>query len=355
MNDYSGLELGPVLIHQIRRTATADGPKFEASLTDEPVDFESEDRAFLTRRFQEALLRRATPVTEIGDNEDSVAPKLIREHWLNADIVALSKGLTHALVEVQTGVSRPGVLVVADATNNGEETLLIAKVEHQEAMRAEPQTNEAGNQYVRIERIRDLVFGEQTKIYKIAALPKTTDALSPLTGDLADSQNGQGVAGYFLRGFLGLRLADEPEVLTEAFLKGMTKAINESGMAPEDKMDAQTALSLELQSNATSLNPTSFIQKHIPFTHQGEVSRIAPTTGTPMTSFPKNTTRVNARLNRIRIDLSQGVYLVAPPDLIGRDKVVRVERVESETSTKDEVLIKITGASLGNVSSNGTR
>jgi len=354
MIDYARLELGPILIHQITKESGPNGPTFKADLTDEPVGLSPQDKSFLTGRFQEALMRLATPVLE-DSGTPSPTPSVIRNHWENPDIVTVSKLLTGQLVATQKGSAKGGVLVVADATNDGDDVLLIAKVEHQEAMRAEPQVNSSGGKFIRIERIKDLVFGDQTRIYKIAVFSKSMSSGGTLMGVLADSQNGQGLAAYFLRGFLGLKLADEPEVLTESFLKGMTRAINESTLPPEDKMNAQTALSIELQSNSSNLDPASFIQRHIPTSHQGMISRIAPTVGTPMTTFPKNTSRVNSRLNRIRIDLTQGVYLVAPPEAIGKDKTVRVETVESENSAKDEVLIKISGASLGTVSSNGTR
>jgi len=258
-------------------------------------------------------------------------------------------------VAAQTGTAKAGMLVVADASIENEEFLLVAKVEHQEAMRAEPKTNRGGGRYIQIERIRDLVFGEQTKIYKIAVVSKSTSATGPLLGELADSQNGAGVAQYFLRGFLGMKLADEPQVLTERVLAGMTRAINGSNMSADDKIGAQTALALELQSNSPTLDPSSFIQKHIPVSHQGVVGRLAENLGTPMAIFPKDTSRVSSKINRTRIDLSGGVYLVAPTDVIGTDKIVRVETVESESSAQDEVLIRISGATLGSVTSNGTR
>src|SRR5688500_10102757 len=113
MIDYSRLELGQTLIHQIAKVAGADGPKFEAILTDEPVDLNPQDREFLTRRFQEALLRLATPVLEDADS-DSDTPEVIRQHWKAADIIATSKLLTENLVAVQKGAAKGGVLVVAD-------------------------------------------------------------------------------------------------------------------------------------------------------------------------------------------------------------------------------------------------
>jgi hypothetical protein len=323
-------------------------------MTDLPVELEPRDIAFLTERFQEALMTRATPVLE-DDNLTLGTCKVIRDHWVSPDLVATSQQLAASLVAAQTGTAKAGMLVVADATINSEEFMLVAKVEHQEAMRAEPKTSKAGGRYIQIERIRDLVFGEQTKIYKIAVISKSHSPDEPLLGELADSQNGAGVAQYFLRGFLGMKLADEPQVLTERFLAGVTKAINGSNMSADDKVSAQTALALELQSNSTNLDPTDFIQKHIPVSHQGVVGRLAEGLGTPMAIFPKDTTRVSSKINRTRIDLSGGVYLVAPTDVIGTDKIVRVEMVESESSAQDEVLIKISGATLGSVTSNGTR
>lgn len=354
MINYASLVLGDILMHQIVKSVGNDGPKFESVLTDLPVELEPRDIAFLTERFQEALMTRATPVLE--DTNLSVGTcKLVRDHWSSSDLVSISQQLAAGLVAAQSGTAKAGILVVADASIQNADYLLVAKVEHQEAMRAEPKTHKGGGRYIQIERIRDLVFGDQTKIYKIAVVAREASVSGPLTGELADSQNGAGVAQYFLRGFLGMKLADEPQVLTERFLVGVTKAINGSNMSADDKVTAQTALALELQSNSSNLDPSGFIQKHIPTSHQGVVGRLAENLGTPMAVFPKDTTRVSSKINRTRIDLSGGVYLVAPTDVIGTDKTVRVETVESETSAQDEVLIRISGATLGSVTSNGTR
>lgn len=341
-------------MHTIIKSPGVDGPKFEPLLTDLPVELEPKDVSFLTGRFQEALMKRATPVLEDVDTTATTS-KLVREHWRSADLIGASQELAKNLVLAQTGTAKAGMLVVADAEIENEAFLLVAKVEHQEAMRAEPKMNTGGDRYLQIERIRDLVFGDQTKIYKIAVIAKGVSDEEPLLGELADSQNGTGLAQYFLSGFLGMKLADEPQVLTEKFLGGVTKAINNSDMSPEDKISAQTALAIELQSNATNMDPSDFIQKHIPVTYQGVVGRLAQNFGTPMAMFPKDTTRVNSKINKTRIDLSGGVYLVAPTDVIGANKIVRVETVESESSSKDEVLIRISGATLGSVTSSGTR
>lgn len=299
-------------------------------------------------------MKRATPVLE--DFETGITtPKTIREHWRSPNLTATSQELAKNLVSAQTGTAKAGMLVVADARIENEAYLLIAKVEHQEAMRAEPKLNTTGGRYLQIERIRDLVFGDQTKIYKIAVIAKGFSDEEPLLGELADSQNGTGLAQYFLKSFLGMKLADEPQVLTEMFLGGVTKAINNSEMSPDDKVAAQTALAIELQSNSTTMDPVDFIQNHIPIVFQGSVGRLAQNFGTPMSMFPKDTKRVQGKISKTRIDLSGGVYLVAPTEVIGADKVVRVETVESESSSKDEVLIRISGATLGSVTSSGTR
>lgn len=354
MINYGSLVLGDILMHTIIKSTGVDGPKFEPLLTDLPVELDPKDISFLTSRFQEALMKRATPVLEDAD-ATTTTTKVVREHWHSADLILASQELAKNLVLAQTGTAKAGMLVVADAEIENETFLLVAKVEHQEAMRAEPKTNTTGSRYLQIERIRDLVFGDQTKIYKIAVIAKGASDQEPLLGELADSQNGTGLAQYFLGGFLGMKLADEPQVLTEMFLGGVTKAINNSEMSPDDKITAQTALAIELQSNATTMDTADFIQNHIPVVFQGSVGRLAQSFGTPMSIFSKDTTRVNSKINKTRIDLSGGVYLVAPTDVIGSDKVVRVETVESESSAKDEVLIRISGATLGSVTSSGMR
>ncbi len=352
MPNYSSLSLASVFMHEIALHERNGEKRFEALLTDIPVELEARDLGFLTDRFSDALEKRALSVVP-SDQVDSPSPSAVFEHLRSADLKGLSQLLVNRLVDSQRLNAKTGLLVVADAELDGSPGVLIAKVEHQEAMQAEATTLEGGLRSISIKRIPDLVFGEQTRIYKIAVLLETDQNPVGVDGFLADIQNGGGFANYFLGEFLGLKLADEPEVLTERFLDKMTEAIHQSSLDADEKMEAQAALAVDIKSNSPFMDAEAFIRSHIPSSHQQDIRAAASARGVPMMSFTKDSKRISGRLNNLRINLGAEISLVAPPHQIGSQGQVRVVRDFSSDSELYDVTIK--GVPLDSVTNSRPR
>lgn len=353
MPNYSTLSLASVFMHQIALHEHNGEKKFNALLTDIPVELDARDLGFLTDRFSDALEKRALNVVP-SEHVDSPSPGAVVSHLRTADLKTLSQLLAGRLVESQRLNAKTGLLVVADADLDGTPGVLIAKVEHQEAMQAEATTLEGGLRSISIKRIPDLVFGEQTRIYKIAVLQATDKNPVGIQGFLADIQNGGGFANYFLGEFLGLKLADEPEVLTERFLDKMTEAIHQSSLGADEKIEAQAALAVDIKSNSSFVDAESFIRTHIPPSHQQDIRSAASARGVPMMSFTKDPKRISARLNNLRINLGTEISLVAPPHQIGSQGQVRVER-DPSSSNGELYDVTIKGVPLESVTNSRPR
>jgi hypothetical protein len=121
-----------------------------------------------------------------------------------------------------------------------------------------------GKNVFAVELLRDLVFGDKTRIYKVAIFIKAWSATGFVAGEAVDEQSDRNIAAYFLGKFLGMRLREEPSVMTEMLLDGITQAINRSTMTGDQKVEVQHALLSELRSNDKQFDPTAFIQKHVP-------------------------------------------------------------------------------------------
>lgn len=351
--NYSSLSLESVFMHQIALHERNGEKGFEALLTDIPVALDARDLGFLTDRFSDALEKRALSVVP-SDLVDSPSPTAVVTHLQSADLKVLSQLLAQRLVESQRLNAKTGLLVVADAELDGMPGVLIAKVEHQEAMQAEATTLEGGVRSISIKRIPDLVFGEQSRIYKIAILQETDRNSIGVEGFLADIQNGGGFANYFLGEFLGLKLADEPEVLTERFLDKMTEAIHQSNLGAGEKMEAQAALAVDIKSNSPFVDAEAFIRNHIPFSHQQNIRSAASVRGVPMMSFTKDHKRISNRLDNLRINLGDEISLLAPPHQIGGQGQVQV--VRDMSSTGNELYdVTIKGVPLDSVTNSRPR
>lgn len=348
MTSYSTLTLTSIMMHQIVRPS-AQAP-FELVLTEEPVDLTAQNREFLTGRLVDALRTRDLPIIEdvaIG----SPSPGRVRSIWADTtQLVTESRGMASELRDRQPGTSLPGLLVVALARLGQDDVIVVAKIEHQTAIRIETQTNDAGHQVFVLERLRDLVFGDGAKVYKVAVFSRAASSTGPLSGDIADVQNRGGFATYFLSTFLGMKLREEPAVLTSQFLERMTKTINESSLTPEDKLDTQTALITQLGSNLARIDPRGFIRDYVPEGFQSEIAHLAEQEHVPMSQFQKDTSQLGSKLKRLRLDYSNDIIVIAPPEEVGEGK-----RVSISSEAEDQDTIVITGGRLGDVRGNGSR
>ena len=166
-----------------------------------PIEMSDDVRRKLTDRFIEALLKRAFKVVADEEITDGVMGLVEayrnEESNVEADLISISKTMSERLKDVQPFTSGSGLLVVADATVEGKRQLLISKVEHQQAMQASPSKNDKGQRVISMVQIDDLVFGDHTKIYKVAllSLPEESE-VTDLSGYLTDSQNGPDAAQF---------------------------------------------------------------------------------------------------------------------------------------------------------------
>lgn len=346
---YSALVLSDIVMHQIRKATDGSAARFETVLTDEPVTMTPPDQDFLTRRLVRVLSGRGIPIIE-DSAVTSPMPSAVRSTWKpHEDYIALTKTMAEHLAAAQKGNALEGLLVVARASLQGDDLLIVAKVEHQEAMRLEAVVNSAGHNVFNIERLQDLVFGDAAKIYKVGILSRSQSASGVLSGEIVDEQNGLGFAAYFLQRYLGMKLREEPAVLTERFLTGMSAVINATTLPPETRMEVQSALASELRSNSTSVTPMAFIRTHVPQGFQSEVTTLASERDVPLMQFAKDASRVQSRLTRIRLDLSNDVHIIAPADEVGEGKAVSV------TAEGVEDVVTVRGGRLNNVKANGSR
>lgn len=322
------MKLKSIFMHQVTLVDSNGEKHFEASVTDLPVDLSNVDLEFLRERFVDALDRYALRVVR-SDDVDSPTPRDVHSHLAESNLENLSKTLAERLAAVQKLNSKSGVLVVADATLDNAPCLLVAKVEHQEAMRVEPMTSPNGQRGIVIQHIRDLVFSDNSKVYKIAMLMSVDDEGSLIEGFLADVQNGRNFANFFMGDFLGLRLAAEPEVLTEKFLNVLAASIEESTLDANEKIDAHAALALDIKSNIPTLDANDFIRRHIPASHQNNIAQASTVRGLPMTPFSKDPSRVKSRLDNLRMKFGPDISIDAPPSSIGDGGKVQVTKTDA--------------------------
>lgn len=327
---YATLIIEFVIMHQILRKST---PETQPVLSDVPTPMSEDDRKYVQLRIRKALGTFARPVIE--DTDTSSVPKDVRA-YLNGPPEALlevSQALAKRLQEKQPTVSPGGIFVAASASLDGARALLIAKLEHEQGVRAHPKRLEDGSTTFDIELLTDLLFTTGSKVFKVALFTSPDKPEEALTGVVADRQmSGSSVAQFFLVDFLGCKLAEKADLLTERFHNQAQSWINAVKDA-EKKGRYEVALLGELQSNRTVLSVGRFAGDHLDVDDRDDFA--AAMTGASVPSgrpFQKDVSLIKSRISRLKLETAAGVTVLAPAASID-DGIVSIENNADETAT----------------------
>jgi len=324
---YAALVINRIIMHEIVR----GGPKgADQQLSDVPTDVSETDRVFIQERIRKALPKDARPITE--ESELSPVSLSIRTYLQSSDSdgVAVSRTLAKCLQESQPAVSPGGIFVFADATLDKKSALLIAKLEHQEGVRVSPTRLPSGQVTFGVELLKNLLFTTGSRVFKVALFVGEEIQDGRLNGILVDRQMaGSTVAQYFLTSFLGCRLAERSDLLTERFYTGAQSYIN-SISDTEKKGRYEVALLSELQSQKGTLSVLDFATEHLDIEDRDNFTHSLQGSAVPSRTFDKDSGLIKGRISKIKLNTEAGVTVLAPPETI--DSGV----VSIQGSTKDD-------------------
>ncbi|MFE2914230.1 nucleoid-associated protein [Kitasatospora indigofera] len=281
-------------------------------------------RTALQGRLRDVLGRLGREVVEDPEMKSDL-PDAVRA-FLNGeqDLVQVSGDLAHLLRDSQTGSSPAGLLLAASARLDGQRALLMVKLEQETGMQAQEIISD-GLRTFDVQFLANLLFTEKSKVYKVALFSEEGVTEEGLEGWAADAQlTGKTVARFFLEKFLGCRHKNDPREVTERFHDAAMGWINSRFTDPEVRMDYVMAVLVELKSPTATLDPSAFIRTHLREEHRDDFADFLSENDIPVSVFDKNTELVGNRLQKMRVELSNGAYLVTPVESV-QDGSVAVE------------------------------
>jgi hypothetical protein len=320
--EFAALNIDTIVMHEIIKASRSQGAT--PQLSDVPTPLTDTDRAFIQERVRKALAKYARPIKE--DVGISPVPDAIKAHLrkVDADPLPVSQELARRLQSAQKGVSPGGIFVFAEASMDGKRAILIAKLEHEQGVRATPTKLADGNITFGIEFLRDLLFTTASRVFKVALFVADDVTGDLMSGILVDQQmTGSSVAQFFLTDFLGCRLSEQADLLTERFYNGSQAWIS-TIYDPEKQARYEVALLSELQSQGKNLSANEFASHYLeaedrdPFVHSLQGA------GVPKRNFAKNTTLVKSKIKRLKLDTEGGVTVLTPVERVD-DGVVSIE------------------------------
>ncbi|WP_369192433.1 nucleoid-associated protein [Streptomyces sp. R08] len=274
------------------------------------------DKGRAQARLRSVLDRLAREVVEDPEIEAGV-PDAVRA-FLNdkQDLVTVSGEIAHLLRDNQTGSNSAGLLLVATARLGDQPALLMVKLEQETGMQANSIITD-GLRTFDMQFFANLLFTERSKVYKVALFSQEGAAAERLEGWAADAQlSGKTVARFFLEKFLGCRHKNDPRELTRRFHDTAMAWVNTHVTDPDVRMDYVMAVMVELQSTAAALDPTTFISTHLRPVHRDDFAQFLEENDVPIRVFDKDIELVGNRLQKMRVELSSGAFLVTPLEAV---------------------------------------
>jgi hypothetical protein len=346
MTDFGSFKITEVIMHQIPGGRDDAGQGIDYS--EAPIELRAVDRGFIEGQLRKTLGGYARPVVE-DEDEESPTPEIVRELLSDAgDLVRDSSTLADEIVNRQKWVSPSGLLMVIRGTVDAGDCLVIAKMEHQEGMRVQRAETADGKKTFRAEYLRELILGENTKVFKAGAFAAADAARgTALTGQVVDDQQGGGhVAGYFV-GFLGCKFTEKPDVLTEKLFKETQRFIRRvTKNDPELAAEYEIALLAEMQNQGRRVSAQRFANTHLQPEHRDDYIARVREAGVPAREFSKDITLIAASIRRLKVQTGRGATVFVPPEMY-EDGSVTVEQLDGEDSqiTVTDRITGMTGAS----------
>lgn len=352
MPDFGSLVVDSVIMHELPHGRAGSEVDHGVTLTEAAIEFGGTDKGFLESRLREGLGGFARTVIEDVD-EGSPTPEMIRgffgsHHDPLQVVVDHSRQLAIALRCLQAPVTPMSLFLLARSTIEGQEAVVIAKLDHEQAMRVQPTTTSEGLLTYRAQHLRDLVLGQATQVFKVAAfLSSEVPEVGLLSGHVVDTQRGQGgIADYFLR-FLGCQFILEARVLTQRFFELSQKVIRTvSKDDPETQAAYEIGLLAEMQSQARIISPEGFAQRVLKPEHQDTFMSDVRANGLPARRITKDTELISNEIRRVKVQTVRDATILVPPSMYedGSLKIESIGQGRSRVTIEDEVR-SITGAS----------
>lgn len=261
------------IVHEIPKGRyLSEGPA-AVGLSSAASELALETRRFIEENMLDFALKSPRKIHHDPDAV-STTPELVTSILADADanFVAASQAIAKNLYQAQTANSPSGILIVALVNTAAGTALVVMKAEHQEGMRLQ-RVGDPATGHFDLEHLNELIVGNNSRVYKIAVLRISDDALS---GEMVDQQNGISFADFFMSKFLGCRLSDDSEIQTNLFMKTSMTFLNDNISDEEKRGRYATALLSYMRSPADTFEASGFAEQFLEVEDRDEFLNAMP-------------------------------------------------------------------------------
>lgn len=324
----TALTIKRIIIHEVPRhlrSDTTSSPVY--SEIESPLD--AQLKVFFKEKIIETVGSSSAYEVVFDASTTSPVPQFIRELLAGAgNFVEISKKIAKHLHDAQGGVSPGGLVTVVDCTLGSRNAVGILKLEKEEGVRLRQTTHE-GLRTFDVSYIRDLILTRKTKLFKIGFFhPPDDGSDGDPKGTVCDEQRGYmprtEVAGFFLTGFLGCCLAEDPRISTKRFFLAAQDFFNEQIEDPVERTEALTHLLSELTNQRARINIREFARDHLPTQKRQAFLSHLEGHGFRTHTIVKDIELIESQTKKMALEFQNGVTVVGDREAFGAS--VKVNR-----------------------------
>jgi hypothetical protein len=327
--------LGPlaikrIIIHEVPRHLRSD-TKSSPTYSEVESPLDPELKMFFKEKIIETVGSSAAYDVIFNAATTSPVPQFVRELLSNKKVnfVDVSKKIAKHLHDAQGGASPGGLITVIDCTLGVNPAVGILKLEKEEGVQLR-ETMQGGLRTFDVNYIRDLILTRKTKLFKVGFFypPAGDDRNGDPGGTVCDEQRGYmprtEVAGFFLTGFLGCCLAEDPRISTKRFFLAAEDFLNRQIKDPVERTQAITHLLSELTNQKPKINLKDFARDHLTTQNRQPFLKHMEEEGFRTHTIVKNLELIESQTKKMALEFQNGVTVVGDREAFG--KSVKVDR-----------------------------
>lgn len=352
MSSFENLTISRIIVHEVVLSSVLEQGR-EPVMSQALAPMDENGRILVARRLADALGTESHSIEVDIEEEDEGSAFQLATALLDVSdeqFVTLSRALAIKLSKAQTiGSIKSGVAVVIQAeagpTASRHRLAVIIKAESDSAF-----VKRNVNEGVLLEFVKEMVFGAQQKLFKIAALAEMKSGTCPrrarefevLVYDHQMNIKGEGTAAqYFYARFLGATMVASTPQLNKRFFDATSEFISRSNRTREEKWALRGDLISYFRSREGMISGRDFADRYIPDVAERRAYASAlRDADVPNRNIEKDTRFFANQLKQRRLTFSNRVNLTAPAE--GFSQAVQI--IET---TPDSTTIKIAGTVMG--------
>jgi hypothetical protein len=332
-----------VIIHQIPQARKSEKVDHEIGYSFAPSPLDNAKRTYFRKRITSSLQKAFDVVRDT--NQPSTVPDLMLGFYEGTaeddDFVLMSQGIAEHLYLEQGGISTAGLVAVVEGTIGSGKSpgkcLAILKLEMEPGIHIE-EIEVDGKRTFEV-TLEDVTLTEGTRVFKASLFPRFSDVDS-VAGLVSDDQLesttiGRDVAEFFLRKFLGCKMAPTPGESTKHFF---SKAIEYFNTLSDDeaKLRYELLLRAELEKGTPTIDPTEFARENLATTDRDAFLQPLREDDGRVPVIQKDISRIAKFLKESWVFLDNGVRIMGPPEEV-RQTVTAIRTAKDD---KGELIVK---------------